>query len=145
MTSTDTACGTDRGYGRHRRKGEKPCAGCTAAHSAARRDRRYGLAPGEWDRMAESQGHRCFTCGATPSAGLVVDHDHASGDVRHLLCSFCNSALGLALESAEILRRLTLYTEGNLRSAPDRFLGDLSRKGKRPAKPSGPLYKARGA
>jgi hypothetical protein len=93
--------------------------------------------------MYDAQNGRCFTCGATPSAGLVVDHDHASGDVRHLLCSFCNSALGLALESPDILRRLTLYCEGNLQAAPDRFLGNLAMKGKRVAKPSGPLYKAR--
>lgn len=141
--TVDARCGTDKGYSAHRRAGTPACAACRVAHTAARRDRRYGLEPGEYARMAASQEYRCFVCGSTPSAGLVVDHCHASGQVRHLLCIFCNSALGMSLESSAILRRLTLYAEGNLKTAPAEFLGDLSKKGLR--KPSGPAYKARGA
>lgn len=139
--TAEAACGvdSDRGYGAHRRKGEKPCTACTTAHTAARRDRKYGMAPGDYARMLADQGGRCFCCGSTPSAGLVVDHDHRTGEVRKLLCGWCNLALGQALESPEILRRLTLYTEGNLKRAPDRFLGDLSKKGLR--KGYGPAYK----
>jgi hypothetical protein len=93
--------------------------------------------------MVLEQGGRCFVCGAEPSAGLVQDHCHKTGAKRRALCGWCNTALGMVLESPDILRRLTLYTEGNLAQAPDHFLGDLTLKGKR--KPSGPRYKARKA
>jgi hypothetical protein len=123
------SCGTDAGYGRHRRAGELPCPPCRAAHSAARRDRKYGLEPGEYDRTYAEQQGRCFICGGEhPPGKLVVDHDHATGDVRKLLCNYCNTTLGMALENVLILRRCVLYVEGNLRSAPDEFLGDLSKK-----------------
>ena len=81
--------------------------------------------------MLERQGGRCLVCGATPSKPLHVDHDHETGAVRGLLCGFCNSVLGLALESPEILRRAQIYLTGSLRSAPPQFLGDLSKKGER--------------
>lgn len=139
------ACGSEAGYSRHRRRGEAPCSSCVAAHTEARRDRRYGLKPGEYDAMFASQGRRCFICGATPSRPLAVDHDHKTGAVRKLLCNHCNTMIGQALESPDILRRAVLYLEGNLREAPDHFLGDLSVKDRRRRfqKPRGPLYKAR--
>jgi hypothetical protein len=36
---------------------------------------------------------------------LVVDHCHASGSVRGLLCHNCNRALGLPKDSDEVLQR----------------------------------------
>lgn len=78
--------------------------------------------------MHADQGGRCKICGATPSKPLNVDHDHDTDEVRGLLCGFCNTVLGLSLESPDILRRCVLYLEGNLRSAPTTFLGDLSKK-----------------
>lgn len=128
--TAQTACGTEIGYARHRRAGEDPCSPCRQAHSEARRDRKYGLAPGDWDRMHAKQQGRCLICGATPKR-LFVDHCHDSGQVRGLVCSFCNSMLGMALDSPEILRRGQLYLAGTLRTPPSQFLGDLSRKGAR--------------
>lgn len=130
MTTQD-ACGTEIGYFRHRRAGEDPCMPCRQAHSTARRDRKYGLAPGEYARMLAQQGGRCLVCGATPSRALMVDHCHETGQVRGLLCGFCNSMLGMALDCPEVLRRGQIYLTGALRSAPDEFLGDLSKKGSR--------------
>lgn len=36
------ACGTDAGYQRHRRRGERPCKSCRAAHAERERQRRVG-------------------------------------------------------------------------------------------------------
>lgn len=43
---------------------------------------------------------------------LVVDHDHATGVVRGLLCSSCNVALGLAKDNPITLERLANYLRG---------------------------------
>lgn len=116
-------CGTEKAYRRHLALGEKPDASCLLASSAARRDRRYGLAPGEYDSMYEAQGGRCFICGGSHAKGkLVVDHDHLTGEVRKLLCNHCNTLLGQALESVAILRNAVLYLEGSLQTGPAEFL-----------------------
>jgi len=43
--------------------------------------------------MLKEQKHQCAICSASETKykyGLVVDHCHASGYVRGLLCPFCN-------------------------------------------------------
>lgn len=42
-----------------------------------------------------------------------IDHDHLTGKIRGLLCGRCNSAIGLAAESATRLRDLADYLEEN--------------------------------
>ena len=42
--------------------------------------------------MLEAQGGLCAICKAAPAAH--VDHDHATGAVRALLCFNCNGGLG---------------------------------------------------
>lgn len=56
--------------------------------------------------MIEAQGGRCATCDGEPEH---VDHDHASGKVRGVLCFNCNQALGNVRDSQVTLRRLDRY------------------------------------
>ena len=92
-------------------------------HAAIERRRKrlklYGLSMEDYEQMNESQGGKCAICGGTESrsdsdAGLVVDHDHATGEVRGLLCNLCNTGLGamrddesLMLAAIEYLRKST--------------------------------------
>lgn len=57
---------------------------------------RYGISTAEYERMKEAQGGVCKMCGSPPGPTkcLAVDHDHATGRVRGLLCIRCNSQLG---------------------------------------------------
>ena len=54
--------------------------------------RRYGLTPDEWSAMLVGQDGLCAICGKPP-VRPCVDHDHATGRVRAILCHRCNIAL----------------------------------------------------
>jgi hypothetical protein len=57
----------------------------------------YKLTIEMYERIAEHQGYVCYVCALPePVKGrrLAVDHDHTTGEVRGLLCSRCNPALG---------------------------------------------------
>ena len=41
----------------------------------------------------------------------VVDHDHKTGKLRGILCSQCNTALGMVRDSPDVLRRAADYLE----------------------------------
>lgn len=54
------------------------------------------LVPGEYAQRLETQGGGCAVCQRPPNGRkLCVDHDHRTGVVRGLLCSTCNTAIGL--------------------------------------------------
>lgn len=78
--------------------------------------RNYGITIEDFRAMRQRQGYRCAICGRHEDAikpkGLRVDHDHATGKVRGLLCHGCNLSLGHFGDSPEILIRASQYLEG---------------------------------
>lgn len=81
----------------------------TRAADIKRRLAQYGLTLEQFEEMFARQEGRCATCPATEVLG--VDHDHATGRVRALLCKGCNLALGNARENPDTLRQLAQYIE----------------------------------
>lgn len=85
---------------------------------------RYGLEPSDVGALWRGQGCRCAICqreeGDPRFHGRVpfVDHDHVSGRVRGLLCLSCNTGLGKANDSAEVLKRAYDYLASTPRSIP---------------------------
>ncbi len=74
----------------------------------------YGISTAEYDELLVRQGGVCAICGAaSDSRGrrLVVDHDHATGRVRSLLCGDCNYALGCFKDDANLIRLAAEYLE----------------------------------
>ena len=59
--------------------------------------------------MVEAQGGLCAVCRIQTAD--QVDHDHASGRVRGVLCDGCNGALGAFKEHPEIILRAIAYLE----------------------------------
>ncbi len=62
-----------------------------------------------YDLLLDAQGGVCAICGLGDKQFLAVDHDHGTGQVRGLLCSACNRALGLMADSPERLERAMTY------------------------------------
>lgn len=81
--------------------------------------RQYGITDADLAKMKEEQDNKCYLCGSegfligknNNSEKLAVDHDHATGKVRKLLCHNCNRALGLLKDNAEVLRKAAKYVE----------------------------------
>lgn len=119
--------------------GTKPCKDCPpdskrpapnpgprcATHWRAERKRRsaasharhlaktYGLEVGEYEAILEHQGGRCAICQRATgrTRRLSVDHDHATGLVRGLLCRPCNDMLGHGRDDPPFFRRAADYLE----------------------------------
>lgn len=79
----------------------------------AQRLKKYGLTPAEKRSLLERQGHRCAICGESrtdrPKLFPVIDHCHATGAVRGILCAKCNKGLGLFRDNPDLLRQAALY------------------------------------
>ena len=62
--------------------------------------------------LAEHDGH-CAICRTTePIGGWHIDHDHATGHVRGVLCGNCNKGLGFFKDSSLNLSRAHGYLKG---------------------------------
>jgi hypothetical protein len=79
---------------------------------------RYGLDPEVYRAMIASQDGKCAICGEPPDPSgshvrrvLCVDHDHASGEIRGLLCYACNVAIGHFRDNPELMRLAAKYLE----------------------------------
>ncbi len=77
---------------------------------------RHGISMEQYEQMLEEQKHLCAICQKYPAKNLKnpwhVDHDHATGKVRGILCHSCNTALGNFNDDPEILQRALDYLQG---------------------------------
>jgi len=99
----------------------KFCFRCALARAKAARDashrtrvaRVYGLGREGYDRLYEAQDRRCAICRRATGATrrLSVDHDHATGAVRGLLCRPCNDMVGHGRDDPAFFDRAALYLE----------------------------------
>lgn len=77
--------------------------------------RTYDITLSDWISIYVRQNGKCAICGLraidSKSKGdkLCVDHDHTTGKVRGLLCSTCNSGLGMFKDSTKNLKNAIKY------------------------------------
>ncbi len=73
--------------------------------------REYGLTVDQYNAMVAEQHGLCAICKKPPPSKrrLDVDHDHADGHVRQLLCNECNKGLGCFKDSLEFLDAALRY------------------------------------
>lgn len=125
-----TKCGVEKGLdefyetsrvGRDGKPYRLPsCKQCYADYYAANRERqketsnrarikaRYGLTVEQYDELI---ARGCGICGAGDGVRIVMDHCHASGEVREALCDGCNLMLGAAKDRPAVLRAAADYLE----------------------------------
>jgi hypothetical protein len=83
----------------------------------ARLKHRYNLSVEQYEGMLATQGGVCAICGRPPRRNrLAVDHCHATGRIRGLLCSPCNRFLGHLRDSPALLKRAAKYLLKETRS-----------------------------
>jgi hypothetical protein len=75
----------------------------------------FGISLADYNVLLQSQDGHCKLCPTTEADSkggvLDVDHDHATGLVRGLLCHRCNWALGILQDDPALLRRAADYLE----------------------------------
>jgi hypothetical protein len=91
------------------KSGLRRCRKCMRAQQI-RHD--YGIEPEQFDFFIEKQGNACAICERSFEVETPhVDHDHADGHVRGILCRPCNSGLGFFEDSLTMLRRAVRYLD----------------------------------
>lgn len=74
---------------------------------------RYGLTKKQIKSLLEQQGNVCAICKKRQKCGkrtrLYLDHCHTTNKFRGFLCFSCNSMLGFAKDSIDIMEKGILY------------------------------------
>jgi hypothetical protein len=84
------------------------CRVCRATYrSSINRGKFRAVISDEALKELKSTTHECVICGV--AAPLVVDHDHATGKVRGMLCNHCNRGLGHFRDDPSLLEFAAQY------------------------------------
>ncbi len=104
------------------------CKECLAKYRSEKQFRdslkQHGLTPEQYEGMLSKQDGRCAICRTDKPFGPVdyegrkrkrrmfsIDHCHATGKVRGLLCARCNIAIGNFSDSIDLFRAAIAYIE----------------------------------
>lgn len=78
--------------------------------------RTFGITSEDYDTLLKQQNNGCAICGITsPSIYnkrvryFCVDHNHSTGQVRGLLCHYCNTGIGYFKDNIEYLFKAITY------------------------------------
>jgi hypothetical protein len=76
--------------------------------------RKFGITAEALALLYKAQDDKCAICRCSEADNgkwFAVDHDHATGEVRGLLCSTCNSGLGHFKDAPDNLRNAIAYLQ----------------------------------
>ena len=90
------------------------CKKCNISYvNRSRIKRDYGLSPTEYAALFVKGNNRCEICGDefnnSAKHKLSIDHCHATGEIRGILCGNCNRAIGMVADNPTLLRRAAEY------------------------------------
>ena len=104
---------SEKGYKQYR------CRECNKAYREGRKElikdyqlkHRFGISLETYNEMLHKQNNSCKICKTTCKTGkmLAVDHNHQTGNIRGLLCAYCNRALGLLHDDIHLFEESIKY------------------------------------
>lgn len=90
---------------------------CKECRIERQRVRKLGVSNEDYEKMFIEQQGRCGICSCKMNSSrytkFAVDHCHKTHTVRGLLCTGCNTALGLFKDSPERLQSAIIYLENS--------------------------------
>ena len=106
----------------NKRKHDNLCSTCKGHIRSLKKF--YNMTIDEYDEILQEQNGKCAICCTQKPDGqkarFCVDHDHETGRVRGLLCNKCNTLLGCAHDSIQILENAIFYIkQENLKIAKE--------------------------
>jgi hypothetical protein len=125
-------CGTTNniGWDSVRDRPKRLCRDCANKVQKAHRDkqrkdatrrqirRTHSLTEEQLQWLEEQAAGKCMLCGEPPGLKpLCIDHGHADGAVRGLICTRCNIGLGFFKDDSDLFERAAAY----LRNPPIRL------------------------
>lgn len=72
----------------------------------------FNITLDQYNQMLEEQNYSCAICNRHQNEfkrSLAVDHSHKTGEIRGLLCGFCNIGIGNLQDDSEITDRASKY------------------------------------
>jgi len=92
---------------------------CKECHKERQLKNKFGITYLEYHILLKSQGYRCEICRSELESSrytkFAVDHCHKTGKIRGLLCTSCNTALGLLKDSEHRLHSAIKYLQHHSR------------------------------
>ena len=86
---------------------------CKECHKWTQTTRKFGLDTLTFEKLLHKQQGRCAICNnelnSSRYSRLSIDHNHTTGNIRGLLCTNCNTALGLLKENISVFERAIAY------------------------------------
>lgn len=74
----------------------------------------YGITVEQYEELLEKQNHRCVICSRHADEfkiRLSIDHNHGTGEIRGLLCTYCNHRVIGRHKDGDLLRRMADYVD----------------------------------
>lgn len=107
----------------------------------------HGIGRAEYETMYNAQEGRCAICGRefariSGKHPACVDHDHATGKIRELLCQRCNGALG-SIEMPGFLMKALAYLKRTGSTVPPVTEEQAALSPIRPIRKAPQIYKGR--
>ncbi len=124
-------CGTYSGYITHGKNKEKPCNECRLAANKYRREKRksdnallgydprrfkkHHISKEFYDEMLNKYNDKCWICREKQASHIDHDHSCCKGYyscgkcIRGVLCSNCNTAIGLFSDDANLMKKAISY------------------------------------
>jgi len=81
--------------------------------------RAFGITHKEYEQLLSKQNGVCGICKrykiAKNKFHMTIDHSHKNGEIRGILCSSCNTGLGLFEDNVDFLENAKKYLKGEIK------------------------------